>query len=285
MTISRAILSQAERRSPGGRLLLAVFILVLLVVGLLVMFPFFFAFTAGLKTSTEVAEPGLLLPRVANWGNYAEAWSRLNMVGMFKNSLIVGMGGVILRLLVCSMAAYSLSRLKPIGKRVIEAMILITFALPTIAYIVPLYLTLVKLPIIHISLLNNYWGLWIPYAANAFTILVLKNTFDAIPQDIYDAARIDGAGEVPLFFQFTLPLSSSILVVLGLLAFIGMWGDFLLPLLILRDPELQTVSVRLFNLTRQFSLNLYMAGAFMAMVPPTIVAIVLQRYIKGGLTF
>jgi len=283
-TVSRSILSAAERRSVSGRILLTVFSVLLILVAITVFFPFFFAFVSGLKNSTEITDPGLL-PKVSNWANYAEAWSRLNMVGMFKNSFIVGGGVVVLRLLICSMAAYSLSRLKPFGKRVIETLILITFTVPMIAYIVPLYLTLVKLPIIHISLLNSFGGLWIAYGAHAFTILVLKNTFDAIPQDIYDAAKMDGAGDISLFFQFTVPLSTSILVVLGLITFISMWGDFLLPLLILRNPDLQTVSVRLFNLTRQFPLNLYMAGAFMAMVPPTFVAIFLQRFIKGGLTF
>lgn len=283
--VTRTILSNTERRSVGGRIMVGSFSLLMIVVAVLVVFPFFFAFTAGLKTSTEISEPGLLLPRIAYWANYAEAWSRLNMIGMFKNGFIVGGGVVVLRLLVCSMAAYSLSRLKPFGKGVIEALILVTFTIPMVAYIVPLYLTLVKLPVIHISLLNSYWGLLIPYAANAFAILVLKNTFDHIPQDIYDAARIDGADEFSLLFRFTLPLSTSILVVLGLITFIEMWGDFLLPLLILRNPDLQTVSVRLWNLTRMFPLNLYLAGAFIAMLPPALVALFLQRFIKGGLTF
>jgi multiple sugar transport system permease protein len=88
-----------------------------------------------------------------------------------------------------------------------------------------------------------------------------------------------------MFFQFTVPLSSGIMLVLGLMAFITLWGDFLLPLLVLRDPSMQTISVRLFNLTRNFPINLHMAGSFIAMLPPLVAAIFLQRYMKGGLTF
>jgi ABC-type glycerol-3-phosphate transport system permease component len=114
---------------------------------------------------------------------------------------------------------------------------------------------------------------------------VLKTAFDGIPKDLYDAAQVDGASNLRLFFQFTLPLTSSLMLVLGLLSFIGLWGDFLLPLLVMRDPSLQTISVRLFNLTRSFPINLHLAGSFIAMLPPLFAAVFLQRYMKGGLTF
>lgn len=285
MTVSRGIISDTERRSWSARLLLTFFGIVLIAVSLMMVFPLFFAFSAGLKSTTDVFKAGVFWPADPLWGNYQEAWERLNMVNMFKNSLIVGIGVVISRLLVCSMAAYSLSRLQPKGKKVVEALILMTMTLPAIATLVPLYMTLVNPPFTDISLLNNYFGLWLPYSANALTILIMKNSFDQIPKDIYDAATIDGASEVPLFFQFTLPLSKSILIILALSTFISMWGDFLLPQLILRNPEMQTVSVRFFTMTREFPINLFMAGSFIAMLPPTIIAIFLQRYIKGGLTF
>lgn len=281
----RGIVSRAEWHTWNGRAIAGVIFLGLLFVAVIVFFPFFFAFSSGLKSTTEVFDPGLLFPPNPLWNNYSVAWSRLNMLGMFKNSVIVATGAVVGRLLVSAMAAYSLSRLKPFGKGLIEVVVYATMTIPFVAYMVPLYVTLARVPILDISLVNKYIGLWIPYAASAFYIVVLKNTFDQIPDEIYDAAKIDGASEVPLFFSFTVPLSSSILIVLGLLTFVTVWGDFLLPLLILRDPSLQTVSVRLFNLTRQFPVNLHMAGAFMAMLPPTVVAIFLQRYMKGGITF
>ena len=136
------------------------------------------------------------------------------------------------------------------------------------------------------GLINNYLGLWIPYAASSFMILVLNNAFDQIPKDLYEAAQIDGASEIHMFFNITIPLSYSVMLVLSLFAFIGFWGDFLWPFLILRESGLQTISVRLYTLTRGFPLNLYMAASFIAMIPPSIAAFYLQRYApKGGLTF
>ncbi len=283
---SRGIMSDVEWRSPAGRVLVGVFLFVLALVAVVVLFPYFFAFTAGLKTSTEVFKPGLhLLPEKANWNNYLDAWARFNMLRMFKNSILAAGGGVIGQIIASTLAAYSLSRLNPKGKKVIQALILITMAIPGIAYLVPRYVLLTDLPILHVSAINQWWGLWLPYAASPFMILVMKNAFDQIPQDIFDAGQVDGASETRMFFAFALPLSQSLLLVLGILAFVGLWGDFLWPYLILRDASLQTVPVRLFTLTRSFGTNLFLAGSFIAMLPPTVAALVLQRYMRSGLTF
>lgn len=279
-------MSDVEYRSFEGRLVRLFFFGILLLVSVLVIFPFFFAFTAGLKNSTEIYQQGLnLWPENPIWANYAEAWRRFNMTRMFWNTFLVAGGGVIAQLVISSMAAFFLSRLKPVGTSIILILVLVTMTVPRIAYLVPLYVTIAKLPILNISLINSFWGLWLPYAVNPFMILVLKSAFDAIPREIYDAAEVDGASELRIFLGFTLPLSKTILLTLGVLSFIALWGDFLLPLLVLRDPEMQTVSVRLYNLTRSFPMNLHLAGSFIAMLPPMLAAILLQRYMKGGLTF
>lgn len=286
MTSTRGIMSDVEWRSPGGRVIVAAFLIILVIISIAFLFPFVFAFTAGLKTSTGIFDPGLhLIPKIPQWKNYADAWKRFNLPHLFYTTFYVAIGVVVGRLLVSSMAAYSLARLKPAWKTGVQTLILLTLAIPMVAYLVPLYTTLSNLPILHISLINTFWGLWLPYSGSAFYILVLKNTFEQMPGDIFDAAAVDGASPLRIFFSITLPLSGPILLVLGLLTFVGMWGDFLLPYLILRDPTLQTISVRLYNLVRIFPMNLQMAAAFLALLPPAIVVLLFQRYMKGGLTF
>lgn len=278
---NRGIMSNAEWRSPLGRLIRFFYLLILLFVSILVIFPFIFSFTAGLHNSIDVVKPGIhLWPKTPLWNNYLDAWQRFKISRLFINTAIAAGGGVIAQLVVSSLAAYSLSRLNPIGKNVIRAIILITMAVPGIVYLVPRYVVIAKM-----GLIDNFLGLWIPYAASSFMILVLNNAFDQIPRDLYEAAQIDGASEMRMFTSITIPLSSSVLMVLGLFAFIGFWGDFLWPFLILRQSDLQTISVRLYTLTRGFPLNLYMAASFIAMIPPSIAAFYLQRHApKGGLT-
>ncbi len=238
---TRGIMSNAEWRSPLGRLIQLFYLIILLFVSILVIFPFIFSFTAGLHNSIDVVKPGIhLWPKTPLW----------------------------------------VSRLNPIGKNVIRGIILITMAVPGIVYLVPRYVVMAKM-----GLVDNFLGLWIPYAASSFMILVLNNAFDSIPRDLYEAAQIDGASDLRMFTSITIPLSSSVLTVLGLFAFIGFWGDFLWPFLILRQSDLQTISVRLYTLTRGFPLNLYMAASFIAMIPPCLAAFYLQRHApKGGLT-
>jgi multiple sugar transport system permease protein len=286
MSSNRGIMSDVEWRSPGGRLIVAIFLIVLVLISIAFLFPFVFAFTAGLKTSSAIYDPGLhLFPKLPHWENYVEAWKRFDMLGMFKNTFYVSLGAVIGRLLVSSMAAYSISRLKPVGKKVIQTLILLALAIPMIAYLIPLYMTLTDVPLIHVNLVNHFWGLWLPYSVSPFFIMVLINSFDQIPQDIYDAAAVDGASPVYMFTSITVPLAAPILIVLGLITFVSTWGDFLLPFLIMQDPALQTVSVRLYNLTRIFPMNLQIAGAFIALLPPLIAVLFFQRYMKGGLSF
>ncbi len=281
-TVNRGIMSNTEWRSFVGRIIGLFYLLVLALVAILVLFPFLSSFTAGLHNSSDIVKPGFhLWPAKPLWDNYPDVWERFKLGRLFLNTVIAAGGGVIGQLVVSSLAAYSLARLKPMGKNLIRAILLITLAVPGIVYLVPRYVIMADL-----GLIDNFMGLWLPYSASSFMILVLNNAFDQIPKDLYEAAEIDGASEVRMFLNITIPLSSSVLLVLGLFAFIGFWGDFLWPFLILRQAGLQTISVRLYTLARGFPLNLFMAASFIAMIPPGIAAFFLQRHApKGGLTF
>jgi len=282
---NRGVMSNTEWRSPVGRLIGLFYFLTLALISIVFIFPFLFSFTAGLKTSSEIYKAGInLFPEKWNWSNYVETWKRFDMLRMFFNSIAAAGGGVLGQIAVSSMAAYSLSRLKPLGKKIFMTVILITLGAPIMAYFIPRYVIMTDLPFIHVSLVNNFMGLWIPYSCSPFMILILINAIKAIPNEIFEAAQLDGASDVRIFFKIALPLSKEIIFVLGFLAFVTLWGDFLWPYLIMRTPELQPVSVRLYTLTRYVPRNLFLAGSFIAMLPPTIAALFLTRKIKGGLT-
>ncbi len=283
--MDRGFFSNVELRTPGGRLYYALAVITLLVIAVFSLFPFFFALTSGLKDSTEIFAGGLnLLPNIPRWENYGRAWTLFEMPRLFGNSFLIVGVGVVLRLLVSAAAAFSLSKLKPFGGRIISLGFMLTLLIPSIAYFVPLYTTIAKLPVVNISLLNSYWGLWLPYCVDAFSIFVLKTFFDRIPGDLIDSARVDGANALDMLMYIIIPLSRSILVVLAVLAFVGLWKDFLLPYLVLTDPYTQPITVRLFYIADDYSVNLQMAASFMALLPPLVIAILLQRYMKIGLT-
>lgn len=283
--MDRGFLSAVELRTPAGRTYYLVALGLLVCAAVLTLFPFFFAFTSGLKGSTEIFAAGLnLFPDAPQWQNYADAWRQFNMPRLFANSFIIVGVGVILRLIVSSSAAFSLSKLKPIGGRIITLGFLTTLMVPFIAYFVPLFKTLNDVPIVHVNLLNSYWGLWLPYCVDAFSIFVLKTFIDRIPSDLIDSARVDGATAWQMFWHIVLPLSRSIVIVVCVLSFVTLWKDFLLPYLVLADPLTQPITVRLYYLADDYSVNLQMAASFIALLPPLLIAILLQRYMKVGLT-
>ena len=285
----RGILSRLEVRTPFGRRIYILFFVLLAVLAITVLFPFVFAFTSGLKTSLEIYNSGLRIwPLNPDWSIFPTIWNKYGFPTLFKNTFIVVIGGLAVQLTVTTLAAYSLARLKPLGGRLILGGFLITLMIPSIAYLIPLYTTLVKVPILNISLLNSYWGLWLPYAVNAFGIFIMKTFFESIPDELYDAAKVDGASPLRIFWSITLPLSRSILIVLVIVGFLGLWKDFLLPLLVLPNPNLQPITVRLFYMlngsTVTSPLNEQMAASFLALLPPLIIAIVLQRHLQRGLS-
>ncbi len=289
-TWDRGIISYLEARTPGGRRLYLILIVILLVIAATVLFPFLFAFTSGLKSSTEIYKGGLqIFPANPQWSNYIEVWSKYKLPEQFKNTFIVVVGGLIVQLFISTLAAYSLAKLKPIAGRIIMGGFLLTLMIPSIAYIVPLYTTLVNVPILNVSLINNYWGLWLPYGVNAFAILLLKTFFENLPSELFDAAKVDGASPLRTFWSITLPLSRPILIVLVIVGFVGLWKDFLLPSLVITNSDMQPITVRLWymlNGTPAFAppLNVQMAASFLALLPPLVIAVIMQRYLKRGLS-
>lgn len=276
----RAILSDAELRTPSGRFYYGIALAVLVLLALITIFPFFFAFTSGLKNNIEIFRSGLnIFPETPLWGNYKEVWERFDLFRLLMNSFIVVGGGVIGQLVVSAAAAYALSQLNPPGGRWIMMGFLLTLMIPGISYIVPQYLVIKDL-----NLLNSYWGVWLPYAISPFAIFVLKTFFDRIPRDIIDSARVDGATTIQIFWRIILPLSRSILIVICIVAFVNLWKDFLLPLLVIADPKYQPITVRLIYLTSRYGVNLQMASSFIGLLPPLLIALFMQRYMTVGLT-
>lgn len=277
---NRAILSNLELRTWKGRAIYWGIVAVLLLLSITVVMPFVYSFTAGLKDSADIFRAGLQLwPDVPKWENYGAAWQRFNIPLLFRNTMTIVIGGMISQIGVSTLAAYSLSRLKPIGGRFVLMGFLITLMIPSMAYLIPLYITTADL-----GLLNTYWGLWLPYGVNAFMIFVLKSFFDNLPSELFDAAKVDGAGPFRTLWSIALPLSRPILLVLSILTFVGLWKDFLWPMLVLRDSAMQPITVRLYYQTTNLPVNLQMAGFFLAMLPPLLIAVILQRYIQRGLS-
>jgi multiple sugar transport system permease protein len=281
----RGIVSDAERGTPSVRVALGIIHTVVLVLLLVIgLGPILWLVKASISTTQDtLRSPMALFPSGMDWANLATAWSRVHIDLHVANSLIVASGSWFVQLVVATTAGYALSILRPRYGPVLYWLVLSTLFVPAVVLLVPLYLTVLDPPLLGVSLINTFWAVWLPAGANAFNVLLTKRFFDNLPQEIFDAARIDGAGPYRIFWSVLLPMSRPILGVVSVFAFISAWKDFLWPLLVLPDPDIQPLSVRLPTLARSTELDVLLAALTISALIPMVLFLVFQRtFLRGA---
>lgn len=239
------------------------------------------------KASTSATQDTLRNP-LGLWsegfhgGNIADAWVRLDVGTSLLNTVWLAAGSWIITLFVCVTGAYVLSVLRPKWGKVLSALVLATLFIPSVVSLVPLYLTILDMPVTGGSLQNSYWAVWLPAAANAFNVVIIKKFFDALPHELFEAARIDGAGPIRILVSIVIPLSKPILGVVSLLTIVAAWKEFLWPLLVLTDPAMQPLSVALPRLANTSEISLLMAALFIAVFIPVVLFLIFQKQFLRG---
>jgi multiple sugar transport system permease protein len=275
----------ALRKKRGRTLYWLVFALVIALFTLAFVVPLVWMLLGAMKTAPELARnPPTLLPEKFTAGTYVEAWNFMDLAKYFTNTVIIAAGAWLIQLAVQVPAAYALSKLRPALGKWVLALMLATLMLPASALLVPTYLAITDVPIVDVNLVNSPAAIWLPAAANAFNIYLLKRFFDQIPTDLLDAARIDGAGSVSTMVRIVLPLSRPILAVVSIFSIVAAWKDFIWPLLVLQNPDVQTLSVALQRFEPDTPINLMLAGLVIASVPMVVAFLIFQRQILAGLT-
>jgi multiple sugar transport system permease protein len=284
----RSLISPLALQRPGGRVIYWTVLALLLASMLFTIGPLYWMFSSAVKSSIEIFQtPPSFWPLHPLWSNYVTAWNVLQYPLYFGNTLILALGAVILQILISATAAFALSKLHVAGKGIIQFALFSTLMVPPVVYLIPQFVNISDLPLIHISLINNWAGVWLPEAASALNILILKSFFDTIPGELIDAARLDGANAWQLFTRVMLPLSRPALAVITIFTVVASWKDFFWPLIVLSDANLQPLSVALFheaalNTNYPMPFNYLMAGLVLASIPPILLFLLFQRQILRG---
>ncbi|WP_235921427.1 carbohydrate ABC transporter permease [Lentzea tibetensis] len=244
------------------------------------LLPLAWVLVGAMKPPAELARiPPTVLPETWVPETYADAWNFMDLGRYFLNTLVVAVGSWAVQLAVAVPAAYALSKLRPLLGNVVLGLMLATLMLPAAALLVPMYLTISDL-----GLLNSPTAIWFPAAANAFNIYLLKRFFDQIPDELLEAARMDGAGPVTTLVRIVVPISRPVLAVVSIFAVVAAWKDFIWPLLVFSDPAEQTLSVALQRFAPDTPINLLLAGLVLASLPMVALFLAFQRHILAGLT-
>jgi multiple sugar transport system permease protein len=283
---SRGITSSYERRQPVVRLLrrlVNVGLLVFLVV--VALGPILWlAKSAITPTQDTLRDPLSLWPHGMDWENLRTAWVDIDLRLYFWNTIVIAAGSWAIQVVVAVTGGYALAILRPRYARIIYGLVLMTLFVPAVVLLVPLYLTVLDLPLTHWSLVNTYWGAFLPAGASAFNVALVKRFFDNLPREVIDAARVDGAGDFRLFFHIVLPMSRPVLGVVSVFAVLAAWKDFIWPLVVLPDPAKQPLSVRLPRLAAVTELDVVLAALLISCALPIVFFLVFQRlFLRGGL--
>jgi len=245
------------------------------------VFPFVWLLATSLRASgTIFAFPPVLIPHPPTLDNFVGVWNTMPLGRFFANTVYITAVGIGLTLAVSALAGYPLARMRFPGRDAIFYAIIASLMLPQHVGLILNFVTLMRL-----RLIDTYAAVYLPSAASIFGIFLLRQAYLVIPQELEDAARIDGASEGRLFLQVMLPLVAPALATLAIVEFTGYWNAFLWPLIVLKSPDRYPLGVGLLYLSGQFATNTryIAAGAVLMTVPVIAVFLALQRYFLRGI--
>jgi len=259
---------------------LKIFTYLLLIVGAFIsLVPFAYMISTSLKTIGE-ALGTKFFPSVPQWGNYVVAWERANFSKYFFNSLKITGISLAGSVTISVLAAYGFARIEFPGRDLIFGILLSTMMIPAMVTIIPNFLTVTWLGRIGpIKWINNWPALTVPFMGSVFNIFMLRQFFAQIPDELYDAARIDGSGHLRFLFQVVLPLSRAPLMVILVLTFIGSWNSLAWPMLVTNTADWRPISVGLMNFVSDAGQEFHfiMAGAFITIIPILVLYFFTQK--------
>lgn len=256
----------------------------ILVIGALILAgPFVWEILTSFKSLTEIAEiPPTILPASWRTANYRDVFAGLPFAAMFVNSAVNAVARTLAQLLLCSMAAYAFARIEFPGRKILFGIFLSVLLVPTQLLVIPQYQIIENL-----HLLNTLPALFLPGMFSAFGTFLLRQFFLGLPSELEEAARLDGANPLRIYWSIMLPLARPGLMALGILTLLWSWNDLFWPLIVTTDTRKMPLSVGLASLQGQYTTNypVLMAGSLLATLPVIVAFIIMQKQVIEGIAF
>ena len=268
----------AHRKALIGKII--VYIL-LLIIAVLMITPFLWMFSAAIKSDREVFKinPFVFIPKVPKWSNYVDIWTKIPFATFVENTFLLTIVVTTLQLLTSSFAAYSFAKLDFRHRNGLFLAYIATIAMPWQVYMVPQFILMRKM-----GLNDKLLAIICLQAFSAFGVFLMKQFYEGIPDDLCEAARIDGMSEYQIYSRIMLPLSKPALATLIIFTFVNTWNDYLGPLIYLKTQEKKTIQLGLKMFISQYSSDygLIMAGSMLSLIPVLIVFLCFQNYFVEG---
>ena len=257
--------------------------LVLMIVGITMMLPFLWTLSASFKFNKDIFQyPIQWIPTKIRWENYIEVWTKVPFLNYYLNTVKLSVIVTIGQILTCSMAAYSFSKMQYPGRDKIFLCYLATLMVPWHAIMIPQFIVIKNM-----GLYNTHWSIIAIQLFSALGVFIMRQFMMGIPDELCEAARIDGCGEWKIFSTVMMPLCKPGLATLTVFTFNFMWNDYLAPMIYLDDSKLKTIQIGLASFSSQYNTeyNLIMAGTVCSMIPMILIFCFAQKYLVQGLSF
>lgn len=282
-TKREGIITSSDYKKPTVKIFYWSVVVFLVICSMIALLPVVYAFLSGFK---EVAEyysvDASFLPDKIEWRKIARVMDEIKLGKSFINSMAIfalEWFGVVI---IGGIAGYVISRLRPKGSKNLFKIMLWTMMLPHTMTMVPMFMTWTDFPFIHVSFMNTLIPFVIPAMSSIMNILLFKNFFDAIPKDYIEAAKLDGCTNLGIFTKIIVPLSVPIIATITVFVFNASWNNFMGPFLYLKDKDMATVALRLYNATTELNEPEQMLASFVVMIPSVIVFIFASKQIMGN---
>ena len=249
---------------------------------LLMVAPFLWMLSGSFKPEADIrAVPPVLIPSEPTVANYQQLFSKLDFASMFTNSVVVSLAITAGNLLFCSMLGYALAKLEFRGQRALFTVVIATLMVPGLVTFVPMYVLVANL-----KLTGSLLGLFLPFLAGPFGVFLMRQFISTLPDELIDAARVDGCRELAIFWRIVLPLTKPALATLGIISFLGSWNSFLWPLVVAQNEDQYTlpVGLALASSGQDFTrFGVLLAGSVIVLLPVMIVFLLFQRHFVAGI--
>ena len=256
--------------------------LALILIALIMLVPFAWMLSASLKLNKDVfTYPIQWIPQNPRWQNYVDIWTKIPLGKFILNTAKITIIVTFLQVLSSSFAAYAFSKLRFWGRDLLFISYLMTIAVPWQTYMVPQFILMSKL-----GLNNTHLALILLQAFSAFGVFMMKQFYQGIPDELCEAARIDGMSEYGIWARIMLPLSKPAIATLIIFTFVGTWNDFLGPMIYLTKTELKTIQIGLRMFITQYSseYGLIMAGSVVTLIPVLVIFLIMQKNFVQGIS-
>lgn len=286
------ILSTSDLKETKGRIIYSIFIIILTLAAICSLVPAVWTVLTAFKEPQEIYDSFSFFPQNLTWermvSSISESWDNLQLGKSFINTLVLSVGSLTSKLLICGFGGYALSKLKPKGTKLLFTLVVWTMMMPSQIRIVPNYITYLHFPFafdigLGVSLLDTYWPMWLGVGGDCFAVLLFKNAFDGLSNAYVEAAKIDGCSKGGIFFKIMLPLVTPIVIYQAIGTLSASWSDFFTPLLVLDKNTVLPLEVYRMMGNQSLKMNTYFMGLVFASLPPFIIFIIFQKRILGGI--